>query len=446
MQTTGQDKVKAMASSIALLVAVVGAGCTALPRRDSVLPELTQAADTVEAPGARYWPELNIEPMLRDGVAAVVREKAQLASAGKASDTLPPEYELAISGGGDAGAFGAGLLVGWTESGTRPEFKIVTGISTGALIAPFAFLGPKYDGVLRQAGGSIGPADILHWRNWLSGLLGDGFADDSPLVAIIDKYITVDFLKEVADEYAKGRILLIGTTDLDAGRSVVWNMGAIASSSNPGALHLFRQVLLASASIPGVFPPVMIDVAVNGAHFQEMHVDGGVKAEVFLFPPLFFSGLKAQGEFEPRERHIFVIRNGRIEPQWESTTRRTQSVVRRALRTLIDEQGVGDLRRLYADAEENGEDFNLAYIDDAFKYPHRREFAPDYMQHLFAYAYQLSIEGYPWKRNLPTAKGSILNLASLKTCPLNEHASSARDVIEVNATPPRYRDSRRECN
>jgi hypothetical protein len=395
-----------------MLIAMVGAGCSTLPRRDGVPPNLTQVARVVGASEVRYWPELDIAPMLRDGVAAIDREKTDLLRAGKPSDMLPPEYALAISGGGDAGAFGAGLLVGWSESGTRPEFKIVTGISAGALIAPFAFLGPKYDDVLRQAGGMIGPKDVLRWRNWLSGVLGDGFADDSPLVAIIGRYITVDFIKEVAEEYAKGRVLLIGTTDLDAARSVVWNMGAIASSSNPGALDLFRRVLLASASIPGIFPPVMIDVAVDGRPFQEMHVDGGVKTEVFMFPPLFFSGLKAQGRFENRKRHIFVIRNGRLDPQWESTARRTNAVARRALRTLIDEQGVDDLRRLYADAQEAGEDFNLAYIDDTFAYPHRRQFAPDYMRELFSYSYGLSRMGYPWKQTPPLPNWSAHNQSS----------------------------------
>jgi hypothetical protein len=158
---------------------------------------------------------------------------------------------------------------------------------------------------------------------------------------------------------------------------------------------------LASASIPGIFPPVMIDVAVDGRSFQEMHVDGGVKTEVFLFPPLFFSGLKAQGRFEYRERHIFVIRNGRLDPQWESTARRTDTVARRALRTLIDEQGVDDLYRLYADAQEVGEDFNLAFIDDAFAYPHRRQFAPDYMRELFTYSYRIGRTGYPWEHTPP---------------------------------------------
>ena len=385
----------------AIPFAVMLQGCQTLPRRDAVPLPFTEKAVVVEAPAARYWPEQDIDPMLKDGVASIERERVALAGAGSAASSLPPEYALALSGGGDAGAFGAGILVGWTELGTRPAFKVVTGISAGALIAPFAFLGSKYDYVLRRAGGSIVPKDIFRWRSWLAALSGDGIADDHPLSILIEKYITADFLLEIAHEYAKGRILLIGTTDLDARRSVVWNMGAIASSPNPRALELFRKVLLASASIPGIFPPVMIDVELDGKRLQEMHVDGGVMRQVFLLPRLFFQQLKDQGRYDQRERHVFVIRNGRIDPQWASTVRRSRSVARRALRALIDEQGISDIHHLYNAAQHDGEDFNLAYIDDAFDYPHPKEFAPDYMGHLFNYAYHLSQKGYPWRKKPP---------------------------------------------
>ena len=308
---------------------------------------------------------------------------------------------MALSGGGDAGAFAAGILVGWTEFGTRPEFKIVTGVSAGALIAPFAFLGPRYDYVLRRAAGSLGPKDIFHWRNWLAAFSGEAIADDHPLTNLIDKYVTADLLSEIARQYAKGRVLLIGTTDLDARRSVVWNMGAIASSPNPQALGLFRKVLLASASIPGIFPPVMIDVELDGKRFQEMHVDGGAIRQLFLLPRVYFQGLKDQGRYVQRERHVFVIRNGRIDPLWAPTVRRSTNVARRALDALIDEQGISDVRHLYSAAQHDGADFNLAYIDEGFDYPHPKEFARDFMSHLFDYAYQQSRNGYSWRKTPP---------------------------------------------
>jgi len=386
---------------LAIALAVALQGCQTLPRRDAVPLRFTERAVVVEAPGARYFPEQDIDPMLRDGVASVEREKQALASAGIPVSPLPPEYALALSGGGDRGAFAAGILVGWTEFGTRPEFKIVTGVSAGALIAPFAFLGPQYDYVLRRAAGSLGPKDIFHWRNWLTALSGEAIADDHPLSTLINRYVTADLLLEIAREYAKGRILLIGTTDLDARQSVVWNMGAIASSSNPQALELFRKVLLASASIPGIFPPVMIDVELDGKLFQEMHVDGGAMRQVFMLPRVYFQGLKDQGTYVQRERHLFVIRNGRIDPQWAPTVRRSTDVARRALEALIDEQGISDVHHLYSAAEHDGADFNLAYIDEGFDYPHPKQFAREFMGHLFDYAYQQSRNGYPWRKNPP---------------------------------------------
>jgi predicted acylesterase/phospholipase RssA len=164
-----------------------------------------------------------------------------------------PSWAGIRTGGGDAGAFGAGLLVGWTAHGTRPEFKIVTGVSTGALIAPFAYLGPRYDDVLRQVYTSIGPKDVYEARTILAALTSDGLADNRPLWHLIAKYVTADFLAEIAQEYEKGRFLLIGTTNIDARCGVVWNMGAIASSKDPRAVELFRNIMLASAAIPGPF-------------------------------------------------------------------------------------------------------------------------------------------------------------------------------------------------
>src|SRR5467141_3948971 len=164
---------------------------------------------------------------------------------------------LAISGGGSDGAYGAGVLTGWSESGLRPEFKVVTGVSAGALIAPFAFLGPRYDEIVRTVATTAGPNSIFRRRNTLVGLSSDGMASNEPLTKLIEKYITPEILAAIAREYARGRVLQIGTTDLDAGRAVTWNMGAIASSSAPGAFELFRKIMVASRSIPGAVSPVM---------------------------------------------------------------------------------------------------------------------------------------------------------------------------------------------
>jgi len=183
---------------------------------------------------------------------------------------------LAISGGGANGAFGAGFLNGWTASGMRPKFKIVTGISTGALIAPMAFLGLQYDIKLEKYYTTVSTKNIMNVQGWLgimSILTGESYASTRPLQHLIAELVDDNVLKEIAKEYANGRRLYIGTTNLDTQRFVVWDMGAIAASGCPGSLKLFRKVMLASASIPGAFPPVYFDVELNGRKYDEMHVD-----------------------------------------------------------------------------------------------------------------------------------------------------------------------------
>jgi hypothetical protein len=277
----------------------------------------------------------------------------------------------------------------------------VTGVGAGALIAPFAFLGPSYDDVLERVAVSIGPHDIFHLRNFLSAISSDSFADTRPLAALIAKYVTPALLSAVAREYAKGRVLLIGTTDLDARQPVVWDMGAIASGEDPQALSLFRKVLLASAAIPGIFPPVMFDVTVAGHHYQEMHVDGGVISHIFLFPPPLIQMLVANRVEERRERTVYIIRNGRIDPQWQPVPRRSTTVARQAVDALIDVQAVNDLYRLEVAADQNGERFNVGYIGRDFNYPHKALFSARYMRQLFLYSYHLAKEGTPWHQGLP---------------------------------------------
>jgi hypothetical protein len=397
--------------------------------------------------------------MLRDSLLSVDRELSAAYQDVNEGGRLPPINLLALSGGGDAGAFGAGLLVGWSAEGSRPEFNIVTGISAGALIAPFAFLGSKYDSVLESVCGTIGPGDIFHIHNVLAALSGDGMADDRPLEALIAKYVTSQTLSDIAHEYAKGRQLLIGTTDLDARQRVIWNMGAIASSSDPRALILFRQIILASTAIPGIFPPVMIDVEVDGRRYQEMHVDGGVMNTAFLLPPLYVSGIPGMLVRDRRDRRVYVIRNGYLTGKWVAVSRRTTTVARRALDSLIEAQGMNDLYRLEVAAREDHEEFHLAFIGAEFEYPHKREFDAEYIRHLFRYSFRLAARGYSWHGELPgmtqspmakliatdTATvpptGSSLGYPSAdQACEQCPEASTSRrpDVISVQPVPGSY--------
>ncbi|MFZ1643167.1 MAG: patatin-like phospholipase family protein [Candidatus Contendobacter sp.] len=377
-------------------------GCATPSRLAAVPVQDTTRAEIPGIPNARYWVQTDIEPFIRDALASAQREQAYLARTGH-QGPLPPVNFLAVSGGGDDGAFGAGLLVGWSATGTRPEFKGVTGISTGALIAPFAFLGPEEDDTLREVYTAIGPQNILKPRGLLAALTSDALADNSPLFELISRHVNAEFLARIAREYQeKGRLLLIGTTNLDVRRGIVWNMGAIAASGDPKALDLFRKILLASAAIPAAFPPVMIDVEVNGKPYQEMHVDGGAQAQVFLYPPRMFDLIRQQGvKVTPRARSVYIIRNARLDPDWATVERSTLTIAGRAISSLIQTQGLGDLYRIYATAQQDGLDYNLAYIGADFNAEHKEDFDTTYMRALFDYGYQLGRKGYPWQKTPP---------------------------------------------
>jgi predicted acylesterase/phospholipase RssA len=200
---------------------------------------------------------------------------------------LPGEAYFAISGGGQDGAYGAGMLCGWTDRGDRPHFRIVTGVSAGALIAPFVFAGSEYDSVLREIFTSVHTKDIARSRNLLSALTGEALYDSDPLRDMLKKHVNQAMLAKVAAEYRKGRNLFVATTNLDAQRPVIWALGKIAASGHPDAPQLFREVMLASASIPGIFPPVYVETQVGDKTYEEMHVDGGATSQVFLYPPTF---------------------------------------------------------------------------------------------------------------------------------------------------------------
>lgn len=190
----------------------------------------------------------------------------------------------------------------------RPQFKLVTGISTGALTAPFSFLGSRYDSQLRDVYTRISASNILAGRGLLglgfvSVLTGDSLNSNAPLRRTMRRFVTEAMLDDIASAYEQGRVLLVGTTNLDEGRPVIWNISKLAASKRPGVLHLIQQILIASAALPGVFPPEMIDVEVNGRKYQEMHVDGGASAQVFVFPP------SLQIEVESRRRNVMGVRH-----------------------------------------------------------------------------------------------------------------------------------------
>jgi hypothetical protein len=377
-------------------------GC-ATPTRQPAVPEnLQNQARIPGLEGIRYRvgnPD-DLAAMAREGMESVQRERAFLASSGH-QGPLPPAVYLAISGGGDNGAYGAGLLNGWTTAGDRPTFKLVTGVSTGALSAPFAFLGPQYDATLKEVYTTISAKDIVEPRGILAALTDDAMADNRPLRNLIKKYVDRELLDAIAAEYAKGRLLLVGTADLDARRGVIWNLTKLATYQDPRALELFQTLLVASAAIPGAFPPVLIDVEVNSQPYQEMHVDGGAMAQVFVYPPSLDLKAMERKSGNQRARRVYVIRNSRLDPDWAQVERRAMSIAGRAVSSLIHTQGIGDLYKIYLTAQRDGVDFNLAYIPASFNAPHREEFDTEFMRQLYALGYDLAAKGYPWQKTPP---------------------------------------------
>jgi Patatin-like phospholipase len=386
---------------LTMFVVLTASACGPLPRLNPIPQSEEDDVTVLGLKDVRYWGDEVTPQMIADGIAAYRREREYATTTGHPGP-LPPAYYLAISGGGENGAFGAGLLLGWTAAGTRPTFKLVTGISTGALTAPFAFLGPAYDPYLRAIYTQISPKDVLERRSILSGLFGDALATNAPLFRTIQRYVTPELLQAVAQQYQRGRVLLIATTDLDAGRPVIWNVGKIAASGKPGSVTLIQKILLASAAIPVAFPPVMIDVEADGKQYQEMNVDGGASAQVFVYPP----GLQLSRFGIVRKRYLYVIRNARLDPQWADVNRQTLSIAGRSTSSLIQTQGVGDLYRIYSVCQRDGVDFNLANMPETFNVKLRYSFDPQYMQALFQVGYDMGRAGYPWAKVPPGFGGT----------------------------------------
>lgn len=326
--------------------------------------------------------------------------KAKFAARARSGQPLRADY-LALSGGGDDGAFSAGLLVGWGARGDRPSFDLVTGISAGSLVAPFIFLGRDYDSQLAELFVKHGEEEIYQAKILAGVLGGPAVADNAPLARLIARYVDRAMLARIAQERRNGRYLLIGTTNLNAQRPVFWDMGRIAEGNSDRALILFRKVLLASAALPGIFPPVEIEVLANGRIYSELHVDGGPTRAVFFTPGNFHFRDIDKVIGRKVSRRLWVIRNGKITPEYGPVDLSAIAIAARSLETLTKNQGIGDLIRMYENARTDGIDFSLAAIPADFNQPRPKPFARSYMQALYERGFKLGREGYPWIKKPP---------------------------------------------
>jgi hypothetical protein len=378
--------------------------CAPLDRLPAVPQPQHARASVLGLPNERFLPASS------EGQAGLQREFVEAAgrrlrTLGVRPDAqgLPELNLLGVSGGGDDGAFGAGLLNGWTERGDRPEFFLVTGVSTGALTAPFAFLGSRWDAALRSVYTDITLADVVAQRFFTAAITSDGMADNTPLFRTISRHLDEAMLAEIARGYDEGRLLLIGSTNLDAERPVIWNIGAIAKSGHPRALETVRRVLLASSAIPGAFSPVLFDVTVDGRPHQELHVDGGAFAQVFLYPASV--GELRRQAIARRQRVVparaYVIRNGRLEPVGGQVERRTVGIAGRAVAAMISASGFSDVQRIYTATQRDHVEFRVAHISPEFDVPYTTPFNQAYMRPLYDYGKRRTLEGRVWNERPP---------------------------------------------
>ncbi len=381
----------------ALLVVMLAAcaGPTVDSLRDPVPEPLVNSTSVPGYSHIRYWGD--------DGAALTTAMLNEIAAQQKVAglSTTVRDF-LSISGGGSNGAFGAGLLSGWTKTGNRPEFTVVTGVSTGSLIAPFAYLGPPYDDLLTEAYTQISGQDVFRRKRVLSIIGAASVADNTPLRQLVARYVTDQMVADIAVQNARGRKLLVGTTNLDAGRPVVWDIGAIAQSGVHGRIQLIQDILVASSSIPGVFPPVKIKVVADGQTFDEMHVDGGTSNQAFMFPSNF--SVKTQDKRLARngiKRTLYVIRNGRVMQDYKMVKPRLASIVGRSISTLITTQGIGDLYRMYANAMRDGITFKAIWVPESFRMQEAEPFDPAYMKALYKVGLEMGRTGIPWATQPP---------------------------------------------
>ncbi len=371
-------------AALVMIVVFALTGCAAVMTRNGISSaKLAETAEIPGMPGVRFWgDEVPTDPLVE-----IRRRTAHMPPLGRNAKTISGRKiidTLALSGGGSDGAFGAGVLAGWTRRGDRPEFQVVTGVSAGAIIAPFAFLGPSEDEKLHVIWTQY-RQDQVATPEILSGLFGGpALTSTAPLQNLIANYVDRKFLDRIAAQYKRGRVLLVLTTNLDAQRPVVWNMGEIALSRSPQAIELFRKVILASAAIPAAFPPVKIEVEAGGKDYDELHVDGGTTREVFVSP--VEAPIKAFDTLydKPPIRRFFIIKNGKATPEQEVVKPTTLQIAGRSISTLIKSQNLGEVYHIYRVALDGGADFNFLAVPPSFDYTTKEIYDPKYQAALYA--------------------------------------------------------------
>ena len=376
-------------------------GCASSLIHTPVPEQYVSNAIAMQSPLIRFWGD---EERSQYRKQRKLTDWLQLRTQQFDTETKPTINFLALSGGGEDGAFAAGVITGWTRHGSRPIFDVVTGVSAGALASPFIFLGIEYDEVLFEVYSNLTNEDIYRTQIFSGIFGGPALFDNRPLKNLIAEHVTAEMLQKIAKQHLKGRRLWIGTTNLDAGRPVIWDIGEIALSGQPNALELVHNILLASSAVPGIFPPVLIDVSVANQQYTELHVDGGVTRQVFLYPPQFINNEEIEAIGDTITRKLYVIRNGRSQAIYEPVKTNAYSIALKSLNMTMENKAVGDLYRIYELTSHDGIEYNLAIIPKSFDLKPKETFDPEYTKALFDFGYQLAKDGYTWRKAPPESK------------------------------------------
>jgi hypothetical protein len=388
---------------LALLALAVAIGCAGRDRHAGRFRGDVRSVEELQQSAG--WYDLLAHSEVRTAVPTdeLLKWAARVRAVTKPEVLSPRKNVLVVSGGGIYGAYPAGVLAGWTETGTRPQFDVVTGVSTGALVGVFAFLGPAYDCDLRHYYTTITNDDIYRKRRPIAALLSESFADSAPLARLIEEAITDERIAAVAEEHRKGRRFYIGTSDLDTRRAVVWDMGAIASRNTPADRRLIRDILLATTSIPGFFPPVRIPVTVDGVTRVERHVDGSTSSSMFFVPPYV----------PPEERaelpatwlygsDMYLLVSGKLYADPVPVKARAFNIASNAVSTILYDQTRSDLHKLFLFSVLTGMNYNMASIPMGLPVTtDSTDFKPEEMTRMFEAGAEWARTNRKWRHTPP---------------------------------------------
>jgi predicted patatin/cPLA2 family phospholipase len=393
-------------AGVFILLCGLGSGCQSLRKNRDCPSPVSQGLnvrDMVDKPAQEEF-ESHFD-FKQIAIDAEKYRKMSIADAMQNRNPSTPWREkniLCLSGGGSFGAFSAGVLYGWSAKGTRPTFDVVTGISTGALIAPFAFLGPAYDEQMKKFYTTLESKD-LYKTKFVRGLFGEAFADNSKLADQVDQVLTPQLMQELAEAHQAGRRLYIGTTAAESKRFVIWDIGAIACKGRPQDKNLIKQVLLGSSGIPGFFPPQHINVDLDGMCLTERHIDGGVSQALFMQPPYVRPEHRSKNpNHDLAGANVYVIVAGKLYADPQKIKPLALALAGQEVSAMIYAQTRGDLQRLFTSCLLTGMNFHMTAIPTEYPAPtSSTAFEIPAMVGMFNEGYRMVCEDRVWRKTAP---------------------------------------------